>query len=41
MARKANKSAKKTSTKTRRKKSSGMLKLAMKTVRKGARKLGL
>jgi hypothetical protein len=41
MARKAKKSAKRTSSKKRKKKSPGMLASAMKTVRKGARKLGL
>jgi len=41
MARKAKKSAKKTSTKKRRKKSLGMMASAMKTMRKGARKIGL
>jgi hypothetical protein len=41
MARKAKKSAKRTSSKKRKKKSPGMLASAMKTVRKRARKLGL
>jgi hypothetical protein len=40
MARKAKKSAKRTSAK-KRKKSPGMMASAMKTMRKGARKIGL
>ena len=41
MARKAKKGAKKTAAKRRKKKSPGMLASAMKTVRKGTRKIGL
>jgi hypothetical protein len=40
MARKAKKSAKRTSAKKRKKKSPGMMASAMKTMRKGARKIG-